>query len=275
MTGIDSGRDFYRKDLWDPEWWVEIIGVEYQSLLSAFPLAERLPRQRGGETLQVLDVGCGTGIFPTYLDKVLPHSLHLQCDLVDVSPLSLEKAQGTLSDLPHFSVRSSYELAIEDLPVRFPAQSGPYDLIWAIHSFTTVQIDRMPDVLSWLPDQLAPGGIFMVYQLAAASSYQFLHRFFRENHPEGEKHRPFMQFEDTQQILEELEMSYHSISLSFDHEVREDENDRLASYLRKCVLAHEIDALTTFAPVLPDFHDPAAGVYRFPQQVILATIEAD
>lgn len=271
---VDPGRDFYRKVLWDPAWWVDIIGIEYQSLLAAYPLAQRLQTQQGEATRHVLDIGCGTGIFPTYLDPALPDNLHLQCDLVDGSPLSLEKARAALSDLPHFSVRNSIEMAIEDLPDQFPPSSGPYDLIWAIHSFTTVQIDRMSEVLAWLPDQLAPGGFVMIYQLGERSSYQTLHRFFRHNYPAGDGHSPFMQSEDTRQILEELGISYRSIALTFDHVVPEEEHDRLAAYLRKCVLAPAIDALATFAPLLPQFHDQAEGVYRFPQQVSLLTIEA-
>lgn len=261
-----SGRYFYFHEAWDARRWIDLIAIEYEALVGAFPFETRLRSISDGGRLRVLDVGCGTGIFPTFLDAVLPDDLHLQSDLLDISPASLVQARKALQQLKHFSPRRTYQVAIEDLPDVLPRSGEGYDVIWSIHAFTTVDLGRMPAVCAHLLELLAETGLFFIYQLTARSSYQRIHAFYREHHPDGETVPAYMQYEDTQRILEELGSDYEVLPLSFAHHVPE---DRLQSYLQKCVLDPGLEAEAFFAPLLPSFHEPERGVYRFPQQVNL------
>lgn len=263
---VRSGRYFYFHESWDDRQWTDLIAIEYEALLQAVPFADRLRSLSDNGPLRVLDVGCGTGIFPSFLDEVLPDDLHIDCDLLDISPTSLEHAEATLEQLDHFSARNAYQTAIEDIPAVISTSGKSYHVIWSIHALTTVDVERMPGVIAHLLDLLEEEGELVIYQLAARSSYQQIHGFYREHHPNGETVPAYMQYEDTARILERLGSVYEVLPLSFDHQVPA---NRLEAYLRKCVLDPELEPRPFFEPLLHSFHEPESGVYRFPQQVNL------
>ena len=89
---LKSAKHYYAKDTWDVRAWIDVIAVEYETLIEKYPFDEKLRSFSKKETISVLDVGCGTGIFPSYLDKALSGNLHLSCDLLDISVPSLEQA---------------------------------------------------------------------------------------------------------------------------------------------------------------------------------------
>jgi SAM-dependent methyltransferase len=262
---LRTARGFYARPSWDETAWTNVIAIEYERLTATYPFADRLEALAPGGPHRVLDVGCGTAIFPRYLDPRLPDSLRLDCDLLDISPVSLGRAREALERLPHFRVRRTIQAAIEDIPSALSAGRHQYDVIWAIHSLTTVDLNRMPEVIRHLLRLLAPKGMFFIYQLTARSSYQVLHAFYRRYHPQAGGR--FMQSEDSERILRELATPYELHELQFDHQLPEDRSDLLQNYLRKCVLDESLDALRFFAPLLPRFHDPPQRMYRFPQSV--------
>ena len=79
-----SPKHFYTTESWDEEAWLDIVSVEYESLVSAYPFDTVLREISADGQLKVLDVGCGSAIFPQYLDGTLGIGIHLTCDLLDV-----------------------------------------------------------------------------------------------------------------------------------------------------------------------------------------------
>lgn len=259
------GKDYYKGSAWDENAWVEIIGVEYETLVSAFDFNAAFSDLAQGGKLRLLDVGCGTAIFPRFLDAHLADGLNLQCDLLDISTASIQQAARVLEGLQHFETADQYEMAIEDIPEHLPIQK-PYDVIWAIHSFTTVDRARMPKVFADLRARLKPGGALMVYQLTAESSYQALHKFFANQRPKI-PFEPYMQFEESERILKSLDWSYEVIELKFTHRIPEDDRDKLVGYLRKGMLDDAFEPLDIFRPLLNEYL--SEGEYQFPQSVNL------
>lgn len=255
--------------------WVDVIAVEYESLLRMYPFNDQLSVFSDKPAIHLLDVGCGSAIFPSYLDKVLSNGIKVSCDLLDISESSLQKASRILDELDHLSVRRSFQLQIEDIPAGLSPDQGTYDVIWAIHSFTTVDVERMPNVYAHLIGLLNPGGFFFVYQLTAESTYQILHRTFLELYPSDEGQRPYMEYEDSKKILDSLGVAYQVYELDFKHEIHEKRTDLLEKYLRKCILDDSADVLEIFRMSLDAFHDPERMTYQFPQSVNFVVVRSD
>ena len=263
-----SPKYFYTADSWDESDWLDIVSIEYESLVSAYPFETKLREISSDGKLRILDVGCGSAIFPQYLDGTLSDDIHLTCDLLDVSERSLQQAHAILEGLEHFSPRRSIATLIEDIPDALPLPEPPYDAIWAIHSLTTVEVNQMPSVFRHLLRLLSDDGRLFIYQLTADSTYQTLHQIYREHTSKGVS--TFMEYEDTKRILESLPVEYEVVELSFDHELPIDQPDLVEHYLRKCVLDETIDAQQVFGDVLPRFESD--GVYRLPQSVNLISV---
>jgi SAM-dependent methyltransferase len=258
-----SPKYFYTADSWDESDWLDIVSIEYESLVSAYPFDTKFREISNGGRLSVLDVGCGSALFARYLEPTLGGGIQLTCDLLDVSERSLQQAHAVLEGLEHFSPGRSIQTLIEDIPEANSLSGSTYDVIWAIHSLTTVDVDLMPSVFRHLLQLLSDDGRLYIYQLTADSSYQTLHRAYRERRSKGVP--PFMEFENTERIIKSLPVDYEVLELSFDHELQIDQPDLVEHYLRKCVLDESIDALRVFGDVLARFESD--GLYRIPQSV--------
>ena len=267
-----ASNHYYTRDGWDVDSWVDVIAVEYETLIRAFPFNQVFRSLPGSENLRLLDLGCGTAIFPGYFDAILSPDVHLLADLWDISESSLEQAQDVLNQLPHFSVGRVYQALIEDLPSMLPPEADGYEVIWAIHSFTTVNVERMRTVYARLLEVLRPGGYLFVYQLTAESSYQRLHGLYRAEHPHGRNRAPYMEFEDSQRILDSLGAEYEVYPQRFAHEIAEDQPGLVEKYLRKVILDDTVDVRHFFGPLLETFHDPGRGTYLIPQSVNLIAV---
>lgn len=268
----DQARGFYNEQSWVESDWIELIAVEYEELLSAYPFPELLSSLAKDDVIRLLDIGCGTGIFPRFLDPRLDHKLQIRADLLDQSSLSLSRCHEVLGRLSHFEPQHKLHLEIESIPQTLNPTAYRYDIIWALHSLTTVDRGRMPAVLAHVMKLLVSGGRLIIYQLAASSTYQRLHSHYREHQPSGRNWDRYMQAEDTIEILHSLGLSTRVTPLSFEHVVPSHNRGVLENYLRKCVLDESIDALGLFGPLLEAFMDEESGLYRFPQTVHLIEV---
>ena len=266
-------KNYYAQDAWDVDSWLQVITVEYKSLVEAYPFDRKLRRFSQKGSINLLDIGCGTAIFPSYLDRHLSENVHFACTLLDVSKASLEQAAGVLSRLEHFTVDRWVQSLIEGIPTTLAGNTDAYDVIWAIHSFTTVDVHRMEDVYVHLLDSLADGGYLYIYQLAARSAYQKLHKRYRAQHPNGKNIARFMEFEDTKRILDSIGRDYEVYELFFYHEISDSQPDLLEKYLRKCILDDSVNVQSFFRAELEEFHEQEQRQYRFPQYVNFVVVE--
>jgi len=265
------GKDYYSHSGWDETTWVDVIAIEYESLIGAYPFDETLHSLSAKLPARLLDIGCGTGIFPRFLDPRLTAETSLQCDLLDISAESLRAAEKVFGELKHFEVDELFNMSIEEIPALLSADEKNYDVIWAIHSLTTVDQTQMKAVFQHLRNLLAPGGSLFIYQLTADSSYQALHQNYAKAMGLSAPAIPYMQFEDSLNLLNEIAWPAEVRELAFPHRVAKEEGATLEAYLQKVVLDSSINARKLFGEELEKYLQ--GDEYVFPQTVNLIVLQ--
>lgn len=272
---FQTAETFYQKNKWDLDSWFEITQIDYKELLKQYPF-QNLFAGLGKSQINLLDIGCGVGKFPSLLDGCISGDIHLSSDLLDVSTSCLQAAQHKFNTLEHFSSSQTYLSGVENFDSIIPRTKN-YDLIWSIHSLHTVDKDRMGSVFQSCLELLSPGGKFLIYQLSKDSFYHEIHDFYLKNYPLPINHpQHFMTAEDSQTILESLGLNYQIIPIRFNHTVNCERRYLLEVYLKMCVLNHEVDdVLLLFQKLLSKYFDKQTNQYKLPQTVNLFVIDSN
>ncbi len=181
-------------------------------------------------------------------------------------------AQKRFDSCQNFSTNKTYLSTIENIQ-QLVEKNNSYYIIWAIHSFYTVDKNRMVDVYLYCLDLLADNGKFLIYQPAEKSSYDKLYYFYLSNYPEGKKSTYFLKSEEHKQILERLGINYENLRLHFPHSINFESKNVLKKYLKQCVFDDELDVLNFFKPILQECFDRETNQYKFEQIVDLVIIE--
>jgi SAM-dependent methyltransferase len=124
---------------------------------------------------RLLDVACGSGKFPTALDKYadlsgLPEAVY---DLLDPSAFSIAEARAQLR--PPFAPGAELEVTLQDLP----PSAGPYDVVWATHALYALPPSELAAGAERFVGALRPGGLGFVAQATARSHYLAFYDAYR------------------------------------------------------------------------------------------------
>lgn len=267
----NPSKSYYQKDKLDLDSWFSVTQVDYEKLIEQYSF-DNLFKAFGKTQLKILDVGCGTAKFPSLLDHKINSNIHLLVDLLDISEYCLQVAQKQYDNLKHFSTDQTYLSTTENIH-KSVQKTRSYDIIWAIHSFCTIDKNQMENVYLYYLDLLQFNGKFLIYQLAKNSSYYKLDNFYLSHYSEPNRTTPFLASEDLKQILDVLGITYKTISLHFTHRINSHCQNILEIYLKKCVLDHRVDVLNFLKPILQECFDEESNQYQFEQVVDLLIIE--
>lgn len=226
----ELSKYYYQAEKLDLNLWFQVAQIDYEKLIEEYSF-NNLFQGFAKNKLKLLDIGCGTAKFPRLLDKKLDGDIHLLADLLDISEYSLQVAQKQFDSCQHFSTNKTYLSAIENIQ-QLVEKNNSYDIIWAIHSFYTVDKNRMADVYLYCLDLLGNRGKFLIYQPAEKSSYHNLYDFYLSNYPEGKKSTYFLKSEEHKQILNGLGINHENIRLHFPHSISFESINVLKTYLK-------------------------------------------
>jgi len=138
--------------------------------------AELRSRSRDGH-LQVLDVACGSGKFPSALLAAgLPDALadvRIEIDLLDPSAFSLAEARQVLR--PPFVAGDDLQLGLEHLD----ATNRADDVAWATHALYAVPPELLGDGLARMDAALRPGGWGIIAHATSRSHYLAVYDAYR------------------------------------------------------------------------------------------------
>jgi SAM-dependent methyltransferase len=154
-----------------------LAAEDYRQMVAARDWAADLRGHATDGHVRVLDVACGSGMFPAELIRqglaAEVGEVRVEVDLLDPSPFSLAEARSVLA-VP-FTVRAEHEVRIQDLP----ADVGGFDVAWATHALYAVPPDEIGAAIARMVAALRPGGFGAIVHATSASHYLRFAEAFR------------------------------------------------------------------------------------------------
>ncbi len=227
---LQRSLQYYQKGVLQPEAWFNIVQHDYLQLISAINWQEVFKPPRA--EFHLLDVGCGTGRFPSMLQPQLPSTLRIHYDYVDPSHYSLTMCQKTLQ--PPFLPRDRWQTTLEH--AKKVLSLGIYDLAWAIQSLYCLEPDKAPVALQQLLQALHPvqGTACLVLATHEAFFSQVHHMFFE--HCSEHTPPPYLSAEAAVAALEKLGATNIIRELPCTHTISIREDRLLEQYLQQSVM---------------------------------------
>lgn len=264
--------NFYQEGTLAADSWFKIANKDYIELAHQFNFDgffSSLPKP-----IELLDIGCGTGKFPTMLHEHLRPNIEITYDYLDPSAYSLMEMKKALLSL--YQPRTAFHSTFEELQeCKCPANG--YDIVWSIHSFCFLDYDPLAKTISKLNKLIEPKkGVALIFQPSRDSFYNRL----QENYNQafyGHGQEPYLAIEETCDTMDALGFKYDVKKLRFSHDVPCADRNLLEYYLQQCMLEsrplsewRQNEKLWHF---LQSFND--GTTYHFPQDVWLLMYSPD
>ncbi|NES84780.1 MAG: class I SAM-dependent methyltransferase [Moorea sp. SIO2B7] len=270
-NNFNPSQDYYQKNNLRLDSWFKVALKDYEELVNNHQF-KKIINSFGCEQVKLLDIGCGTGVFPYLLDKEIDSKIQFSSDLFDVSEYCLNKCSSVFNELKHFQTNRAFLSSIENIKTTIP-KSSYYDVIWEIHSFYTVDINKIKNVIEHICRLLKNNGIFLLYQASSESCYHQLYDFYLKNHELPNKNTRFITAEDVEETLALLELNYNVIDFDYNHEIDYDDRALLEVYLKKCILNNSVDVLALFNQKILQYFNPESNQFSFNQKTKLIIVK--
>lgn len=257
---------YYQQGTLEKDIWFQVAERDYTELIQAFDFDTFFSSFDTPITL--LDVGCGTGKFPTMLCPHISDRLHIQYDYLDPSQHSLDELQKSLT--PPFVPQTALRTTLETLE-RSHCPSQGYQIIWCLQSLYCVQREALQDIAKKLQTLLDPqNGVALIYLASSDAFYHRLYTLYNQAfYPDTRV--PYITAEDITTTFDNLDIPCEVTKLRFPHTITCSEHHILENYTNQCVFDNKAlgklrgnAALNAF---LESFNN--GEMYCFPQQVWL------
>ena len=267
----ELSTEYYQHGTLEKDLWFRVATRDYTELIKAYDFGKLFSRYPA--SVELLDVGCGTGKFPWMLRSHLSPNLHIQYDYLDPSQHSLDQLQKTLS-LP-FIPRSALKTTLETLE-RSACPPRGYHIIWCLQSLYCAQRQALKEIVSKLHTLLSPNwGMGLIYLASSEACYHRLYNLYNhEFYPNTRQ--PYITAEEVTNTLETLAISYEVKKFHFSHTIVNSELSVLKNYVNQCVLDSEGWEHSQNNESMKHFLESFRHTdeYHFPQQVWLIQFQA-
>ncbi|GJL54564.1 MAG: hypothetical protein NPIRA02_16960 [Nitrospirales bacterium] len=263
---------YYQQGMLEKDLWFRVAERDYTELIRAFDFDTLF--SSFDRPITLLDVGCGTGKFPTMLCPHLSQNIHVQYDYLDPSQHSLDELQKTLT--APFTPRTALQSTLESLE-RSCCPSEGYQIIWCLQSLYCIEHDALKTITNQLQALLNPrNGLALIYLAASDAFYHRLYNLYNQAwYPDTRL--PYITAEDMTKTFDALHIAYGVKKLHFPHIISCSEPHVLDNYINQCVFDTNayanLQAHTALTEFLNTFNN--GEQYTFPQDVWLIMFGAN
>jgi SAM-dependent methyltransferase len=221
---------YYQKSHLNPDSWFRVVEGDYHQLIDAVDWnAVFAPRST---PYSLLDIGCGTGRFPTLLRSHLSDAVTIHYDMCDPSHYSLTTCRQSLQK--PWAPRHAWQTTLEYAEQTWQPQS--YDVAWAIQSLYCLTHDRISESLHRLLTALHPShGTICILLAKRGTFFSQILQLFTEQFPVVSP-PSYVSAETVATMLERLGAITLIRELECLHTISIWEDRLLEQYLQQCVM---------------------------------------
>ncbi len=243
--------------------WRTFLAEDYTNVLNTINWEAIFPK--GTIPLQLLDIGCGIGIFPHMLRPLLPEKPTIYYDYLDPAHYCLSMCQQVLH--PPYQARRAFHTSIEKASLHtYPTR---YDMVWALQSLHGLKPHALSKAIKTLNDILTPHRGTVLIMLAKQDAFipQIYERYTRLF--SAQKSRHYLTAEPVLTALSNQAMPAIVREIDCSHEISIRDEYRLEQYLQQCIMDSQPPDRWRHHPQMRDFLDSFrhVDIYRFPNPV--------
>ncbi len=263
---LELSNQYYQEGSLEKELWFQVAMRDYTELINGFDFRRFF--SRFDSPVKLLDIGCGTGKFPSMLASQLPQTIQVEYDYLDPSEHSLEELRKSLTT--PFTPRTALKTTVEALEQSAGSAQG-YQVIWCVQSLYCLQRHALEAVMKKLQALLtAKHGVALIYLASSNAWYHRLYNIYNQEFYPNLR-QPYITAENVLTTLDRLHISYEVQELHFPHTIPCSNQEVLKNYINQCVFdtdAWERSQSSRPIQALLDSYRHEES-YQFPQQVWL------
>lgn len=229
-SNLERSLRYYQKSQINPESWFSVVAQDYQILMNTLEWNALFPVRSAPYSL--LDIGCGTGRFPSLLSSQLHSSLRIHYDICDPSQYCLTSCQQALH--PPLFPRHAWRTTLEHAEQTWVPES--YDMAWALQSFYCLEHETLYESVQRFLRAIHPLRGTACILLGKRNSFfsQIQQLFFK--HCSCVTPQPYVSAESIYTMLERLGANTLVRELEYIHTISIWEDRLLEQYLQQCVM---------------------------------------
>ena len=287
---IDGKNTFQRScEHWSEAGRLEMKGfyalasIDYEHLAKSIDWKvwlETVQKSVGNHRLQLLDVACGSGKFPSTLlshGGVKSAAINpIDYALLDPSSFSISETRKVLAT--PFQAGVEYEMKLQDLE----CEPGFFDVVWATHALYAIPQNELEEALRCMmkairniEDLRAIGSGFIAHAKSNSHYLEFFKQFvqgFKQGVGE-----PFTSSEQIISVLTQMELPLQVKEISYTNGAPEAMEKEVEQYLQRCVFDESVSLRQMLDnPITGPYLESCRnnGMWQFSQNVQMIFINA-
>jgi hypothetical protein len=271
-TFLNSCEHWSEKYVEEMHNFYKLANLDYAKLANSVNWADVFRKIRGKlgiESLEILDVACGSGMFPTALQRVLSEKDKLATinySLLDPSKFAIDETKKKL--IPPFRLSKEFNTRLQDFSC-----VDVFHISWAIHALYAVPKNELKVSLEKFYSSFKGTG-FIAHACSDAHYIKFYNLYIRDCHKGALP--AFCSADDIMKIFDFLGIKYNVQYIEYINTAEYHDNLTVEAYLQRCLFDDTI-SLSDMRKydLIGNYLDccSSTGKWFFPQRVALIELK--